>query len=67
MNPFTLPGQHTAFWTGLRVCEHDGAQHHLVGIQPGVRVERTTDGLRPGPDETLRTARRLLRDALSTE
>jgi hypothetical protein len=39
----------------------------LAYTRPDVRVERTIDGLRPGKDETLRTARRLLDDSPSTE
>jgi len=39
----------------------------LAYTRPGVRVERTIDGLRAGQDETLRTARRLLDDSPWTE
>ena len=56
VNPFTLPGGYALSWTGMRVVKHDGAQHHLVGIQPTVPVERTLEGVRAGRDEYIEKA-----------
>jgi C-terminal processing protease CtpA/Prc len=44
----------------MRVRKHDGSQHHLVGIRPDVRAERTIEGVRAGRDEVLETALEVL-------
>lgn len=56
VNPFVLPGNYRVSWTGRRVVKHDGSQHHLVGIEPTVPVERTIEGVREGRDEDLEVA-----------
>ena len=61
INPFELPGEYTIYWTGMRVRKHDGAQHHLVGIRPDVRAERTIEGVRAGRDEVLEKALEVIR------
>ena len=63
VNPFTLPGEYTLRWTGMRVVKHDGSQHHLIGIQPTVPVERTLSGVREGKDEVLERALGLIESA----
>ena len=60
VNPFTLPGGYRFAWTGMRVVKHDGSQHHLVGIQPTVPVERTLEGVQAGRDEFLEKALELI-------
>lgn len=60
-NPFTLPGGYRVTWTGMRVVKHDGTQHHLVGIEPAVPVERTIAGVREGRDEDLEQALNVIR------
>ncbi|PSQ94451.1 MAG: peptidase S41, partial [Bacteroidetes bacterium QH_2_63_10] len=60
VNPFLLPGGYEVRWTGMRVRKHDGSQHHLVGIRPDVRAERTIEGVRAGRDEVLETALEVL-------
>ena len=60
VNPFTLPGGYSFYWTGMRVVKHDGSQHHLVGIQPTVPVARTLEGVREGRDEDLERALELI-------
>ena len=50
-------------YTGMRVVKHDGAQHHLVGIQPTVPVQRTIRGVIEGRDEFLDRALELVRTA----
>jgi len=56
INPFTLPGNYTLIWTGMKVLKHDGSRHHGVGIQPTVMVHRTIRGIAEGRDEQLERA-----------
>ncbi len=56
INPFELPGGYRVIWTGMKVLKHDGSQHHGVGIQPTIPVERTIAGIRAGRDEYLERA-----------
>ncbi|HEX7706132.1 MAG TPA: S41 family peptidase [Thermoanaerobaculia bacterium] len=53
INAIPLPGGFHIAYTGMRVVKHDGSQHHLVGIQPDIAVERTVAGVRAGKDEVL--------------
>ena len=61
VNPFKLPGDYRVSWTGMKVLKHDGSQHHGVGIQPTIRLERTIQGIREGRDEQLDKALELLK------
>jgi C-terminal processing protease CtpA/Prc len=61
VNVLTLPGGYRVPWTGMRVVKHDGSQHHLVGIQPTIRVTRTIEGVRAGRDEFLERALAVIR------
>jgi C-terminal processing protease CtpA/Prc len=56
INPFTLPGGYNVVWTGMKVLKHDKSQHHGVGIQPTVPVQRTVAGVAAGKDEVLEAA-----------
>jgi C-terminal processing protease CtpA/Prc len=56
VNPFTLPGNYTIVWTGMKVLKHDGSQHHGIGILPTVPVSRTIKGVREKRDEQLERA-----------
>jgi len=56
VNTFSLPGDYTVFWTGMKVLKHDGSQHHLIGIQPTVPVQRTVQSVIEGKDEYLEKA-----------
>jgi C-terminal processing protease CtpA/Prc len=60
INPFTVPGGFTIYWTGMKVLKHDGSRHHLVGIRPTAPVTPTIAGLRAGRDETLEAALRIV-------
>jgi C-terminal processing protease CtpA/Prc len=44
------------YWTGSRFLKEDGSQHHLIGVQPSVRVERTLEGVKQGKDEYIEKA-----------
>ena len=61
VNRTSLIGRWKITWTGMRVRKHDGAQHHLVGIQPDVRAERTIHGVRAGRDDVLEKGIEVLR------
>jgi C-terminal processing protease CtpA/Prc len=56
VNPLMLPGGFRISWTGMKVVKHDGSQHHLIGIQPTVPMERTIQGVIEGRDEFLEKA-----------
>jgi C-terminal processing protease CtpA/Prc len=60
MNRMVLPGKYWIFWTGMKVLKHDGSQHHLVGIQPTAKIERTIQGVREGKDEYIEKAIELI-------
>jgi C-terminal processing protease CtpA/Prc len=53
VNPFTVPGGYTFYWTGMKVLKHDGSRHHGVGIAPTIPVSRTVRGVAEGRDEQL--------------
>jgi C-terminal processing protease CtpA/Prc len=61
VNPIRLPGGYSITWTGMKVLKHDGSQHHGVGIQPTVPVERTIRGVAEGRDELLQRAVEVVR------
>lgn len=61
VNSVSLPGGFAFLWTGAKVVKHDGSQHHLVGIQPTVLVEKSIRGIRNGRDEILERALELVR------
>jgi hypothetical protein len=56
----TLPGGMFLYWTGLKVIKHDGSQHHNIGIQPTIPVERTLQGVMEGRDEQLEAALKVI-------
>jgi C-terminal processing protease CtpA/Prc len=56
VNRLTLPGGYMILWTGMKVLKHDGSQHHLIGVQPTVPVQRTIQGVIEGRDEYLEKA-----------
>jgi len=60
MNPIALPGGYKFFWTGSKVTKFDGSQHHLIGIQPTVPLERTLKAVREGRDEYIERALELM-------
>jgi C-terminal processing protease CtpA/Prc len=44
------------YWTGSRFLKEDGSQHHLIGVEPTVVVERTLEGVKQGKDEYIEKA-----------
>lgn len=65
VNPFTVPGDYSIIWTGMKVLKHDGSQHHGIGILPTVPVTRTIEGIREGRDELLDKAIEVLQEKLN--
>jgi C-terminal processing protease CtpA/Prc len=61
VNPLMLPGGFYFIWTGMKVTKFDGSQHHLIGIQPTVPLERTLKAVREGRDEYIEKAVELIR------
>lgn len=61
VNPISLPGGFSFYWTGMKVTKFDGSQHHLIGIQPTVPLERTLKAVREGRDEYIEKAVELIR------
>ncbi|WP_068619967.1 S41 family peptidase [Paenibacillus tuaregi] len=55
-NFIQLPGGCIVGWTGLVTLKQDGSQHHLIGIQPTVLVQRTIKEVREGRDVYLEKA-----------
>lgn len=53
---FTLFESYTFQFTGMQVLKLDGSQHHGIGIQPTVLIQRTMNGAREGRDELLESA-----------
>lgn len=60
INPINLPGGYSFSWTGMKVTKFDGSQHHLIGIQPTVPLERTLKAVREGRDEYIEKALELI-------
>ena len=60
VNRLSMPGGFEFRWTGMKVVKHDGSQHHLVGVEPTVPVEKTIQGIRSGKDEYVEKAVQLL-------
>lgn len=63
---FMLPGGYRLTWTGMRVTNRDGSQHHLLGVVPDVMVGRTVAGVRAGRDEPLERALALVRGRMGS-
>ncbi len=63
VNPIALPGGYRFFWTGMKVTKFDGSQHHLIGIQPTIPLERTLNAVREGRDEYIEQAVEVIKSA----
>jgi C-terminal processing protease CtpA/Prc len=55
-----LPGGYTLRYTGMKVLNRDGSQHHLIGVLPDVIVLPTRLGVAAGRDEVLEAGLELL-------
>lgn len=61
INYSTLPSGLVVGWTGMKVINLDGSQHHIIGIKPNVLITPTLEGLKAGKDEVLDKALEYLR------
>jgi Peptidase family S41 len=52
----TLPTSCVTWFTGRRVTNPAGGQHHLIGVQPTIPASRSISGIRAGRDEVLEKA-----------
>ncbi len=60
VNTIILPTGHTVRWTGMKVINQDGSQHHGIGVTPTVPVLQTLADLRNGVDTQLQAALELI-------
>jgi C-terminal processing protease CtpA/Prc len=67
INPIILPGGFETMFTGLKVLNHDGSQHHLMGIKPDYIIKKTIQAVREGRDEYLEKAMEVLKEKLRIE
>lgn len=49
----SLPGGYTLRYTGMKVLNRDGSQHHNIGVLPDVTVLPSREGVAAGRDEVL--------------
>lgn len=56
INITTLPGRYQISFSGMKVTNGDGSKHHMVGILPDIKVEKTIEGVTNGTDEVLQKA-----------
>jgi len=61
VNMFTVPGNYTIRFTGMKVKQQDGSLLHGIGIQPDIFVNKTIKGVKEGRDEYMEKALSLLR------
>jgi len=62
INPFTLLGNYSINWTGMKVVKHDGSQLHAKGVLPNIYVSKTVEGIKSGKDEFLEKALEVIRN-----
>lgn len=60
INAFVLPGQYQISFTGMKLTNLDGSQHHGIGILPDIYVHKTLQGVKEGRDEFLEKAIELI-------
>lgn len=65
INSFTVPGNFSITFTGMKVTRADGRQHHGLGVLPTVLATPTRAGIRDGRDELLERALVIAREESS--
>lgn len=55
-----LPGGYTLRFTGMKVLNRDGSQHHLIGVTPDIATSPTREGVADARDEVLEVGLRLV-------
>ncbi|MDR4890102.1 S41 family peptidase [Fredinandcohnia sp. QZ13] len=56
INLIKLPGNMGVWFTAMQALNVDWSQHHMIGVQPDIIVERTREGALEGRDEQLEAA-----------
>ncbi|MFS0821450.1 S41 family peptidase [Bacillus sp. 1P02SD] len=56
INLIKLPGNMGVWFTAMQALSIDGSQHHMIGVQPNIKVERTREAALEGRDEQLEAA-----------
>ncbi|MFS0821448.1 S41 family peptidase [Bacillus sp. 1P02SD] len=56
INLIKLPGNMGVWYTAMQALNVDWSQHHTIGVQPDIVVERTREGALEGRDEQLEAA-----------
>ncbi|WP_069661337.1 S41 family peptidase [Arcticibacter eurypsychrophilus] len=56
INTIYLPGRYSMSFSGSLVTNNDGSKHHLIGIVPDIKVERTIKGIMQQRDEVFEAA-----------
>lgn len=59
-NRVLLPGGFRVHWTGMKVLDQDGGQHHVIGVVPNISIKRTIGAVAQGRDEALEEGIRIL-------
>ncbi|WP_043931874.1 S41 family peptidase [Bacillus sp. EB01] len=53
INHIKLPGNMGVWFTAMQALSLEGTQHHMIGVQPDIIVERTREAVLEGRDEQL--------------
>ncbi|WP_341840296.1 S41 family peptidase [Chitinophaga caseinilytica] len=61
-----LPGGYTFRYTGMKVTQHNGAQHFTKGIEPDILVKPTIKGIIDNKDELLEKAVDVIKNGQAT-
>ena len=56
VNQFKMLGNISIGFTGMKVLNHDGCQHHAIGVIPDLYVSKSIQGVKEGRDEFLEKA-----------
>jgi C-terminal processing protease CtpA/Prc len=56
INSFDLMGDYSVITTGMKTTKGDGTQHHAIGVNPSIKINRTIKGISEQKDEFLEKA-----------
>ncbi|MBI5326275.1 MAG: hypothetical protein HZB41_13555 [Ignavibacteriae bacterium] len=60
INPFTIPGDITIYFSGMKVLNEDNSRFFVKGIEPDIFVNQTIKRIQEGRDEYLEKALEIL-------
>ncbi|MEH7385982.1 S41 family peptidase [Bacillus sp. JJ1521] len=67
INLIKLPGNMGVWFTAWQALSVDGSQHHMIGVQPDIKVERTREAALEGRDEQLEAAVEYLKKEIGSQ